>query len=645
MDNKRGPSRLEHNHFYGVIPDVHTSIHPDGSRPEHNRPDEPQALKLTQPFPAQALKAEHEVQCGINWHEIGTKQKADPDACDTHHSQVGTSTAITFESDLAVKEQKHTRQHSNRSDDQLEHSPPETPVSQKAQDYGENAIQPFANHIPLSMEQQNMWMQPVIYKGYGPLPVPELNNDILKSSTPTFQNSAEPVGSTITIPFPVQTPGVPLIFDPGYHFNPMPWIPNPILAPIPIQDPIVVPIPVQDPLLAVGKAPVSSNLAPDSFIIPSSVPNTQQNSASNPMIDHVISWLSENNPKGIPRLAYPSSAAPSHLLPSMSTMLPPIVNSQNSERNTPQLAQIATNQEDCQPATQNQAGSKIYKCGECDLTFPTQKKLGAHKYKKRILQKRHQCKWCKYVYGQAAGLRRHLMKKHLPEQQIKCQKCKRHFKDVANLKLHNHFGCTGIKQNAVDNRETFICCNKCGELFQRFEDLEDHHLSYERNGVKRFSILNLSTRCPVCEEDFRRRPCYFPKHLKSHTAQTPGESRCKTCLHSFPDSVIQNHKDLCMQMHFHTGYKLTLIPCKKCGTIFMTKEELKVHLKLEHNELSLKLGIPCALCGLKFSTRGKLYIHRLRAHKAVAFLKCSICRKSFTLAATLRKHQELFHPC
>ena len=130
-------------------------------------------------------------------------------------------------------------------------------------------------------------------------------------------------------------------------------------------------------------------------------------------------------------------------------------------------------------------------------------------------------------------------------------------------------------------------CDKCGQIFVRKKDLEEHIL------------LHLEVRphqCPLCSKTFVRKRI-FRQHMKIHTGDRSYCSECDKSFSRYSDYQKHYNRD-------HLGVDTTA-KCDTCSKTLTTYRGLKLHMK-QHPM--------CAICEQYFLTDIEMHSHVATEH-------------------------------
>ncbi|XP_049883321.1 zinc finger protein 718-like [Pectinophora gossypiella] len=225
---------------------------------------------------------------------------------------------------------------------------------------------------------------------------------------------------------------------------------------------------------------------------------------------------------------------------------------------------------------------------------------------------------------------------------------------IANaLTLLDHSNLTPFKSK---NRTGFPCFY-CRSTFDNVDKMKEHQQkSHKKSELRKllstYGVESLviyvditDLKCAICGESINS-----ISELKSHLIKT----HKKDYLQEFTDRVIpfklsETNTFECqicgfrfetfgsIERHMNVHYRNYV--CKDCGTGFVTKYRLKVHIKSMHIEGTF----PCEVCKKVFTTQQKLKNHTDAVHKLVKRFKCSKCPERFSEYFTRQKHMVAVH--
>ncbi|XP_039762264.1 zinc finger protein 569-like [Pararge aegeria] len=200
-------------------------------------------------------------------------------------------------------------------------------------------------------------------------------------------------------------------------------------------------------------------------------------------------------------------------------------------------------------------------------------------------------------------------------------------------------------------------CFYCRNIFENLDKLRDHQQkSHQKSEIKKVlgtygaeclivyvDITDLN--CSLCYESMQN-----INELKSHLTKMHNKK-----FHAeYPDRVIPfklstNNVYECqvcgfnfetfgsIERHMNVHYRNCV--CSQCGTGFVTKYRLKVHIK------SMHIGgtFPCDICKKVYTTQQKHKNHVDTVHKMVKRFKCPKCPERFTEYFRRQKHLVEIH--
>ncbi|XP_054277321.1 zinc finger protein 25-like isoform X1 [Macrosteles quadrilineatus] len=246
-------------------------------------------------------------------------------------------------------------------------------------------------------------------------------------------------------------------------------------------------------------------------------------------------------------------------------------------------------------------------------------------------ERKYMCKYCDKMFPKWK-LSCHI-RTHTGEKPYECSFCCLRFTTKSLLKIHTS-----------SHNEKRYRCNICGKRFVQSSSLESHLLIHQ--GLKPY-------KCDICKNDFRSK-----LYLSNHINRVHKEIQEK----KDHDKVAENGKDLVDSIVF--------LVCNDCGKNFTTKNCLRVHIKVKHNQVhnqkyccntcgyltndkgnlkkhvylhEEKFCFHCEICNVSFKEKGGLTNHRKQAHSTEKPYKCVKCDSSFKTKTNLVYHIEVHH--
>ncbi|XP_023939880.2 gastrula zinc finger protein XlCGF26.1 isoform X1 [Bicyclus anynana] len=284
--------------------------------------------------------------------------------------------------------------------------------------------------------------------------------------------------------------------------------------------------------------------------------------------------------------------------------------------------------------TQNEDGTRRFKCEKCERTFNTSTEARNHDMYVHLKMSRPQycrCHIChvkvnkrerashmETVHGQApptcracgkkllsqASLLRHERLCHI-RQKHKCDKCDHTSLNENQLKTHKK----------IHEQEKPFACAVCKKAFKFMKTLTKHMLlhSNARPHV-----------CPVCKRAFVEKAtlgCHLTKKHPEVKASVTGEEE--------PFTVKQNED----------GTRSFV--CNKCNKCFKNSEHVRGHNMYVHLKVPRPQHIRCQICNMRVSIRERVS-HMEKEHGKAA-PTCGACGKKFRCRSSLMRHLKLYH--
>ncbi|XP_073964230.1 zinc finger protein 639-like [Choristoneura fumiferana] len=216
--------------------------------------------------------------------------------------------------------------------------------------------------------------------------------------------------------------------------------------------------------------------------------------------------------------------------------------------------------------------------------------------------------------------------------------------------------CSNVTPFKSKSRSGFPCFY-CRNIFENLENLRDHQTKeHKKSEVKKIlstygaeslvvyvDVTDL--KCSICQEKMPNLSELKQHLIKAHAKKMHLEFtdriipfklsvsnvfECQLCGFSFETfGSIERH----MNTHFRNYV------CKDCGTGFVTKYRLKVHIKSMH----VGGSYPCEICKKVYTTYQKYKNHVDTVHNMVKRFKCPKCPERFSEYFRRQKHLVEIH--
>ncbi|XP_064542705.1 zinc finger protein 117 [Drosophila montana] len=169
-----------------------------------------------------------------------------------------------------------------------------------------------------------------------------------------------------------------------------------------------------------------------------------------------------------------------------------------------------------------------------------------------------------------------------------------------------------------------IPCNVCQTSFSTDHALQAHQYRVHKLGDGGWF------KCSCCENHFERR-CHLQQHnQRVHMGKT---FSCSLCERSFAfSSQLSSH----MRTHDDTHIAKPFV-CEFCGKSFKQKIQMSNHVTAVHTKIR---AFKCTMCPKDFLTKRDLKDH-IKAHLNIRDKVCEVCQKAFTNANALVKHRHI----
>ncbi|CAG9789352.1 unnamed protein product [Diatraea saccharalis] len=209
--------------------------------------------------------------------------------------------------------------------------------------------------------------------------------------------------------------------------------------------------------------------------------------------------------------------------------------------------------------------------------------------------------------------------------EYKCAVCDSSFDEESKLDKHL-VNCNEANSvmSAMDAR-AHIKCNECTKVFK----FKNNFLMHVQN---EHSKLPGSVACHLCPVR-----CPNKSTLRKHIQMTHNreEYACTYCKKTF---VRRAHVMRHLLQSGCNGAEVASFPCEICGANFSRKDNLIVHLRIQH---ILKKGYSCKYCSYTSKNFSKLVKHWQENHLEPLKFECDICGKTTSSRTSIAKHLEI----
>ncbi|XP_076029599.1 uncharacterized protein LOC143018235 [Oratosquilla oratoria] len=178
-------------------------------------------------------------------------------------------------------------------------------------------------------------------------------------------------------------------------------------------------------------------------------------------------------------------------------------------------------------------------------------------------------------------------------------------------------------------------CHVCGAVGRSKATLK-RHLA-KTHGLQALDRPDLLKKCRHCNKGLKTQDALYHHLRTEHTDLLHNYHKCPQC-----PALVSTRPSLLR--HFSRSHPNVELPhdfvCSKCDAQFVSKQELKTHIKLKHEEHK------CEVCNMTFKYSCLLIKHTQRMHMAKQERKkhhCEDCGRVYRFLPQLNKHRRLVH--
>ncbi|XP_030368850.1 zinc finger protein 420 [Scaptodrosophila lebanonensis] len=166
-------------------------------------------------------------------------------------------------------------------------------------------------------------------------------------------------------------------------------------------------------------------------------------------------------------------------------------------------------------------------------------------------------------------------------------------------------------------------CEVCQAIFNTDHALQAHLYKVHKQGEFPF-------KCDLCSGSFERR-CNLQQHIQRvHVGKM---FKCSHCERSF---AFLHQLNIHLRTHEDSHIAKPFV-CEFCGKSFKQKIQMTTHVTAVHTKVR---AYKCEMCPKDFLTKRDLKDH-VKAHLNIRDKVCEICQKAFTNANALVKHRHI----
>ena len=267
--------------------------------------------------------------------------------------------------------------------------------------------------------------------------------------------------------------------------------------------------------------------------------------------------------------------------------------------------------------------SKGYKCYVCDIKFKDYPDLSNHTDEVHKVDTKYKCDKCDTTCDTKNDWYHHLFLAHYfnkkDQDEFPCDQCDKVFDTDHKLKYHI---------SKVHRGE--IACDLCGKICSSMHFLTTHrkryHHTYEITDDQKVK------KCDQCDTEFKV-ALDFDEHLET-AHKCDKDFKCQEC-----DTKWVSH--LSLELHYIESHKKIFHCCDICGYTTYQPAILRRHKKVKHEG---KRDHVCHMCGTAFDKKFKLTDHFAVVHGiGECRFKCSYCGTVFMSKHGLEIHIEGNH--
>ncbi|KAJ8723876.1 hypothetical protein PYW07_007856 [Mythimna separata] len=234
-----------------------------------------------------------------------------------------------------------------------------------------------------------------------------------------------------------------------------------------------------------------------------------------------------------------------------------------------------------------------------------------------------------------------------------------------NLVKNNSYNVVIMKKEkeTTSPEEVEYVCNVCNKSFETGQQLLTHHKRCRALEYTEMVFSKAAFSCKECPKKFRFKKS-FAEHLQNEHSKLPSSVSCDQCNVSCPDkkTLINHIKNVherviyacthCKRTfvrHSHVlrhmaqsgcdGRRQTSFSCEICDAKFSRKDNLMVHIRLQH---IVKTAFNCKYCLFSTKNFSKLVNHWHKEHAETPDqYQCHHCSKWTSSRAAMTKHLEI----
>ncbi|PIK37452.1 putative zinc finger protein, partial [Apostichopus japonicus] len=240
-------------------------------------------------------------------------------------------------------------------------------------------------------------------------------------------------------------------------------------------------------------------------------------------------------------------------------------------------------------------GSTVMKCTECDGKFITSELLEEHvKQKHKRLLKLHRCHLCQFSSERRFDLKKHLVI-HTGIKNYMCDQCGKCMSTPYNLKIHY------LRLHATEEEKNITCseddCDfKCADKAVLKDHLrQKHNLMIDNRDSEKVEKIKLFS-CKHCDYTGKK------------------------------ESSLRYHMRIHLENRQHK--------CKLCPYASKTKNNLILHMRTHDGMQPVK----CSQCDFRGATNKIISEHILSKHAGIRPYRCLVCKWSTSYSGNMWKH-------